>query len=58
MFTFSKLSLLVVSTFGIASSALAVPVESRSNSTLVARGPFDVHNGWVGNTLIPLGEYA
>ncbi|KAB5588834.1 putative effector protein [Ceratobasidium theobromae] len=46
MFTFSKLSLLVVSTFGIASSALAVPVESRSNSTLVARGPFDVHNGW------------
>ncbi|KAB5588833.1 putative effector protein [Ceratobasidium theobromae] len=46
MYSYSKLSVIVVSVFGIASSALAAPVETSSNSTLVARGPFDVHNGW------------
>ncbi|KAB5591143.1 hypothetical protein CTheo_5394 [Ceratobasidium theobromae] len=42
---FSKLAVIAISTLGLASSGLAAPVESASNSTLEARGP--THNGEV-----------
>ncbi|CCO33864.1 hypothetical protein RSOLAG1IB_07295 [Rhizoctonia solani AG-1 IB] len=44
MHLFTKLTVLLFSTLGFASSAIAAPVET--NNSLVARGPYDVHNGW------------
>ncbi|KAB5587442.1 putative effector protein [Ceratobasidium theobromae] len=42
---FSKLSVIAISALGLASSTLAAPVELATNSTLIARGPNDTHNG-------------
>jgi hypothetical protein len=44
MHLFTKLTVLLFSALGFASSAIAAPVET--NNSLVARGPYDVHNGW------------
>ena len=46
MFAFTKVTVIVVSTLGLASTAVAAPVEATSNE-LAARAPYDVHNGWV-----------
>ncbi|KAB5587503.1 Rare lipoprotein A-like double-psi beta-barrel protein [Ceratobasidium theobromae] len=46
MYAFTQISAIAVSVLGLASWTLAAPVESSSNSTLVARGPYDTHNGW------------
>ncbi|KAB5592589.1 putative effector protein [Ceratobasidium theobromae] len=48
MYSFSKLTTVAVSALSFASLALAAPVETNSTVTvgLVARAPYDVHNGW------------
>ncbi|KAG8726317.1 hypothetical protein FRC11_000374 [Ceratobasidium sp. 423] len=44
MLASTKLTVLLVSAFGFASSVAAIPVED--SKSLVVRGPYDVHNGW------------
>lgn len=46
MFAISKLTVILVSALGFASSVVAAPVEAAESNKLVARGPYDVHNGW------------
>ncbi|KAH7337164.1 hypothetical protein B0J17DRAFT_666538 [Rhizoctonia solani] len=45
MFAITKLAVVFVSALGFASSAVAAPVEADASNKLVARGPYDVHNG-------------
>ncbi|KAG8745960.1 hypothetical protein FRC10_006523 [Ceratobasidium sp. 414] len=50
MHAFAKLAVFVVSALGLASSAVAAPVEA-TTSDLAARAPYDVHNGWITHLL-------
>ncbi|QRV91608.1 hypothetical protein RhiJN_19626 [Ceratobasidium sp. AG-Ba] len=46
MYAFTKVVVLVTSALSLVSMAAAAPVEA-STQELAARGPYDVHNGWV-----------
>ena len=47
MFAFTKAAVFVVSALGLASTAVAAPVEAAASKELAARAPYDQHNGWV-----------
>jgi hypothetical protein len=40
---------LIVAGLGLVSSTAAAPVQNTTSHELVARGPYDTHNGWVCN---------
>jgi hypothetical protein len=47
MFAVTKIATFVVAAFGLAGTVAAAPVHDATSNALVARGPYDTHNGWV-----------
>lgn len=47
MFAVAQIVTLVVTGLGLVGSTVAAPVQDATTRELVARGPYDTHNGWV-----------
>lgn len=52
MFSAAKIVSFAVATLGLVGCAVAAPVHNATS--LVARGPYDTHNGWVRPAILQL----